>query len=86
MRLWIVCWALVTGLYIWFGLLAESDSYASCLAAHGPSGCVHNKTYFLFGPILLSIIAFIFVPILFIIARATARWVWRGFTPGQRVI
>jgi hypothetical protein len=79
MRLWIVCWALVTGYYIWSGLVAESDMYASCLMANGSSGCIHNKTYFLLGPILLSIIAFIFVPILFIVARATARWVWRGF-------
>jgi hypothetical protein len=44
--------------------------YASCLMANGSSGCIHNKTYFLLGPILLSIIAFIFVPILFIVAKS----------------
>jgi hypothetical protein len=77
-RLWIVCWALVTGYYIWSGLVAESDMYASCLMANGSSGCMHNKTYFLLGPILLSIIAFIFVPILFIGALGLARLLGSG--------
>lgn len=79
MRLWLVCWALVTGYYIWLGIVAESADYAVC-SAHGTRpGCISNLTAFIALPIFFSILAFIFVPILFIVARATARWVWRGF-------
>jgi hypothetical protein len=79
LRLWLVCWVLVTGYYIWSGLGAEFDSYQSCVTRNGPSGCIENYSAFLALPIIYSITAFIFVPIIFIVARATARWVWRGF-------
>ena len=80
MRLWLVCWALVTGYYVLQGLETRELQYDAC-SHYGlqDRGCSVDVSAFIGLPIFFSILAFIFVPILFIVARAMARWVWRGF-------
>jgi hypothetical protein len=50
-RLWLVCWALVTGYYVWLGLVAESESCEATRLAFRQE-CMHNKWAFLAGPII----------------------------------